>query len=464
MWGAAASHLASLLPRPSKFDLTLAQARPLLVASTPVAARTGAPGTLHGPCLQGQSPLLRAREANAAPLPARGRGRLRQGSPSPQTPLWRKRGATKRVSAPVPFPPAGPPEAPPCGLHLPLPQPRLLAQRPPPVCSHLPLPGSSRPATPTRCLFCRGFGRGVPGNPKRLSGSLAAHPPHTPVSPGHGWDSGCAWCPGRKQVEGKQARPVYTAQVQGDPGGWAGARWAQEARGGKALAVPRPSHHPGTFPPSPHPWPSAAHVPGGVGTLAETREPRQGPRRGPSDKDLGPINLPDSKYPQHLPDPLPTAASQGPARPPTTCPRLRMAPTACLQWLPCGLSVESTPALPRPSRAWGQSTGGAKVFSEPVGPQVPGDLRGPPCEAPSPWSPRPSRVSAAPRSAGVFSQLLQGQPHPLDGWGPLGEENESLGKMLSYRGSVLKAGPALCFLERGHLGTQEGPVEGHLQA
>lgn len=140
----AASHLASLLPRPPEFDLTLAQARPLLVASTPVAARTGAPGTLHGPCLQGQSPLLRAQEANAAPLPARGRGRLRQGSPSPQTPLWRKWGATKRVSAPVPFPPAGPPEAPPCGCISP-PQPRLLAQRPPPVRSHVPLPGSSRP-------------------------------------------------------------------------------------------------------------------------------------------------------------------------------------------------------------------------------------------------------------------------------------------------------------------------------
>lgn len=71
------------------------------------------------------------------PLPARGRGRLCQGSPSPQTPLWWKWGATKRVSALVPFPPAGPPEAPPCGLHLPLPQPRLLAQRPPP--SMLPL-------------------------------------------------------------------------------------------------------------------------------------------------------------------------------------------------------------------------------------------------------------------------------------------------------------------------------------
>lgn len=249
---------------------------------------------------------------------------------------------------------------------------------------------------------------------------------------------------------------MYTAQVQGDLGGWAGARWAQEAQGGKAVAVPRPSHHPGTFPPSPHPWPSAAHVPGGVGTLAETREPCQGPRRGPSDKDLGPINLPDSKHPQRLPDPLPTAASQGPARPPTTCPRLRMAPTACLQWLLYGLSGESTPAVPRPSRAWGQSTGGAKVFSEPVGPQVPGDLRGPPCEAPSPWSPRPSRVSAAPRSAGVFSQLLQGQPHPPDGGGPLGEENESLGKMLSYSGSGSQGRASPLFLGEGPPGYTGG--------
>lgn len=46
--GQAAPYPASLLPRPSEFDLTPAQARPAPCSSTPEAVRTGASGLLRG--------------------------------------------------------------------------------------------------------------------------------------------------------------------------------------------------------------------------------------------------------------------------------------------------------------------------------------------------------------------------------------------------------------------------------
>lgn len=46
--GQAAPYPASLLPRPSEFDLTPAQARPPPCSSIPGAVRTGAPGLLRG--------------------------------------------------------------------------------------------------------------------------------------------------------------------------------------------------------------------------------------------------------------------------------------------------------------------------------------------------------------------------------------------------------------------------------
>ena len=129
-----------------------------------------------------------------------------------------------------------------------------------------------------------------------------------------------------------------------------------------------------------------------------------------------------------------------------------------------GSAGRARPPGPPPPQSLGPEHRRGKGLLRAGGTPGPRRPERPTCEAPSPWSPRPSRVSAVPRSAGVFSQLLRGQPHPPDGWGPLGEENESLGKTLSYGGSGSQGQASPLFLGEGPPGYTGGASGGHLQA
>ena len=125
-----------------------------------------------------------------------------------------------------------------------------------------------------------------------------------------------------------------------------------------------------------------------------------------------------------------------------------------------GSAGRARPPGPPPRRAWGQNTGGAKVFSEPVGPQVPGDLRGPPVKLHLPGRPVHHGCRPCPVRLGYFPSFSGVSPTPrMDG--ALWERRMNLSvKRFPTAAPVLKARPALCFLERGHLGTQEGLVGG----